>query len=210
MIRSEYRHFKTIIFDLGNVIIDLNWENWLDSFSVNGFSLTINDLNKLANRPYFLDFEIGQLTSEELLFHANKEFRTSWDINKFVPKWNGLLGSIPQSKLLMMEKLKDNHRVLILSNTNQIHQAEFDRRIHELTGKRTLNELVHRAYYSHHLGLRKPDKAIFTKLLELEDTLPEDIIFFDDTQENIDAAREIGIKGILIEHPEKLWDYFER
>jgi glucose-1-phosphatase len=206
MIISSLRDHKILVFDLGNVIIDLNWERWRSEFS--GLGLNSKDITVLTESSLFLDYEIGCISEEELLEGVNSTLELSLSMPDFVARWNMLLGEIPKKKLDLLKLLQSNYRVLVLSNTNALHVTEFNRRILEVTGF-ILDEWVDRTYYSNELGLRKPDSNIFEKVVEQENCLPQDMVFFDDNTANIQAASQLGMTAVHISHPDKLWEYFE-
>jgi len=120
--------------------------------------------------------------------------------------WNSFLGIIKLDKLHLMLALKEKFNVLILSNTNAIHQSAFDRRVGEHIPSKTMADLVHTAYYSHELGLRKPDPHIYQKVIDLQNLNPAKTIFFDDRLENITAAQDSGIQAIQVTYSDQILD----
>jgi putative hydrolase of the HAD superfamily len=105
-----------------------------------------------------------------------------------------------------MLDLKEKYNVLILSNTNAIHQRAFDRHIGEFIPSKTMADMVHTAYYSHELGLRKPDPHIYQKVIDLQNLNPAKTLFFDDRIENITAAQARGIQAIQVTYSDQILD----
>ena len=57
--------------------------------------------------------------------------------------------------------------------------------------------------------MKKPSPEIFRKVIEITGSAPEEVIFVDDTEENVRSAVNVGIKGVLFISPEKLREEFK-
>ena len=194
---------KNVVFDLGNVIIDLDIHRAdvaLKEMTGIGFSDANGD-----DLQTFLDFEMGKI--EEAIFlnyFIKKAARPiqAWDM---INAWNAMLLCIPEPRLDMIATLKNSYRTYFLSNTNETHLRWVDRYLSKNSKKyQSLESLVDKAFYSYKMGCRKPDKSIYTKMLEEGEINPSETIFFDDNADNIEAARLCGIHAILVKPDDEI------
>jgi putative hydrolase of the HAD superfamily len=98
--------------------------------------------------------------------------------------------------LEIIEILKNHFMVACLTNT-ELEIAEIGR----TTG---LFEPFHKAFLSVEMRMQKPDHEIYKRVLVDLDCLPDEVIFIDDKQENVQAAHELGMQGILFKNVEQL------
>lgn len=189
---------KNIIFDLGGVIIDID------------FQLSINALKKISplsdllqsegfKSPLFLDYEKGLLSDEEFRNEIKNRFQIEAPDSAIDEAWNALLGPIPQERIDILQKLKPHFRTFLLSNTNAIHIEGVEAILYQSHGIPKLDDLFEKAYYSHHIKERKPDPASFLYILETHGLKAEETLFLDDNLDNIHAAESLGIQVLHIQ-----------
>lgn len=99
----------------------------------------------------------------------------------------------------LVDRLTSRVRTALLSNTNAVHYARGIGANGSTPEFPTITRL-HARYASHLLGLAKPDPAIYRRVAELERVEPGRILFFDDTPENVEAARRAGWHAETIDH----------
>ena len=200
---------KTLIFDLGGVILDLSVAHTLDSFA---------DLSKMPREkvhdlylsaPGFLDYEKGAIDDRTFRDFVRKTYAISAADQDIDQAWNAMLRGIPAQKLDLLTRLQSEFQVFLLSNTNAIHIQHINEVI--LPGgkeNRTLDSYFHKAYYSHRMRKRKPDAEIFEQVIEENNLLPEQTLFLDDYAINIEGAKAVGIKTVHVTSPNLILDYF--
>lgn len=116
--------------------------------------------------------------------------------------WNMMLGSFSREKIEYIRTLREKgHRVVMLSNTNEGHWETIER-IFRYTVGVPLSEFFDELYLSFRMNLRKPEPEIFEALLRSEGVEAADCIFFDDSQENCDAALALGIEAVVMQRNE--------
>jgi FMN phosphatase YigB (HAD superfamily) len=103
-----------------------------------------------------------------------------------------------KSSLDFLESIKGKYRLFLLSNTNIIHFTAFKEILQKEAGKASLDEYFIKSYYSHEIKLRKPYKDIYEFILKDGDMKAEETLFIDDTIDNIEAAKKIGIQIHLL------------
>jgi putative hydrolase of the HAD superfamily len=197
-----------LIFDLGNVIIDIDYhrslgliKNQLPEYlhsKVDGFYLT--DFHKA--------YEKGQLDSPAFRNAVREYFEQNWDDRKVDELWNSLLGKIPGERLELVSKLRKNYQVGVLSNTNQIHIEAVYELLRMDHGLESFDPVFDRIFYSHEMGLAKPSPEIYTQMLSELGTTADRVIFFDDLEANVRGAASVGIRSVQVTGPNVIFDYF--
>ena len=202
------KEIDNYIFDLGEVIVHLTPDNVIYGFSKHT-TLPSTDLKKLlVNDPCLFDYETGRIDDDQFIEKVNQIYEMSLSSDDFEVIWNSMLHEIPIQKLQLLESLSVQAQTLVLSNTNAMHERGFESMIEGLTNGKRLADFVHHPYYSHHIGLRKPDVSSFQFLIDQHHLVPERTMFIDDKIENIEAARLVGLQTIHLTHPDNLYDYF--
>ena len=198
--------FDTIIFDLGNVIVDLNADLVLKRFAelVPRATKGIPDLIK--DTQLLIDYETGRLTTSEFIAATNTFLGADIAESDFSNAWNLMIGDIPLARLNLMKKLQKTHQVLILSNTNKLHEDFFDAQIQRDHGAKSMAEHVHHALYSHLIELRKPKADIYEYVIDKYLKEPSKALFLDDKLENVEAAIGTGIKSVQVQYPNQIFE----
>ena len=182
---------KTIIFDLGAVILNINYENTIDEFTKLGVKNAATFYSKKIQTDLFNQIETGMISSNEFLKALQTETNNA-NIKQVEKAWNAMLIDLPEERLQLIKKLKKNHTIYLLSNTNVIHINAFKK---QLGNKRWLAfiKLFDKIYLSHELGLRKPDVKIFEHVLKEQKLKAEEVFFIDDSPQHIAGAKKLGI-----------------
>ena len=200
---------KAIVFDLGNVIINLKDEKlwWKEHFT----SILQEDrLLGLRKSGFFHEYEKGNISNDEFLtgLHqiSKNDLVTKEDVRN---AWIYLLADIPLSRIELLRKLAQKHPLFLLSNTNDIHLDYILDGILENYGNPVFDEVFTQCFYSQKLRMAKPDIAIYQHVLNETNFDPNDILFLDDKQENLDAAQLLGIQTALVSHENDIHFYLE-
>ena len=200
---------KNIIFDFGGVILDIDPQLTVNELVKLGFS----DFDKLMT-PKFTEsiigkFERGILTPE--VFRAKLKEFLEIDITdqQLDDAWNSLLYDIPAERIEIIENVKKNYQIILLSNSNEIHYDLFVRDLQLRFGYREFDELFHKAYFSFDLHLLKPDPDIYEFVINQHGFTPGETLFIDDKIENIEAAKKLGLLTYQLEKPERVRDIFK-
>lgn len=199
---------KNIIFDFGGVVLDIDPQLTVNAFVKLGFK----SFDKLMS-PSFTDeiigkFERGILTPE--LFREKLKAYLELDVTdqKIDDAWNSLLYDIPSERIEVIEKVKKNYGIYLLSNSNEIHYDLFVRDLQLRFGYREFDELFDKAYFSFDLHMMKPNPEIYEFVMNQHGLVPEETLFIDDKTENIKAASNLGMRTYKLEKPERIRDIF--
>jgi len=184
---------KNIIFDLGNVIINIAPENTSDDMQKFGFA----DFHKsysLLNQTHLFDLlEKGEIAPEFFFEEINKQLINKINNEKIECAWNAMLLDFPEPRIKLIQQLTKKYRIFLLSNTNIIHYTKYAADFKHQFGFE-LDSLFEKAYYSFELGLRKPDKEIFEHVIQKSNLNPSETLFIDDSKDNIKTAVSLGFK----------------
>lgn len=189
---------RNIIFDLGGVLLNLDFQRTFRAFDALGVKNFQQYFQQAYSNPLFARLETGACTPEE--FYAGFRLETGLDISdaEIVDAWNAMLLDFREPAMQYVESLKKHYRIFLLSNTNQIHLEAF-REIHfRQFGHHGFDDYFEKAWYSHELGLRKPDAACFNEVLSRHNLDPLETLFVDDTVPNIEGAAKVGIQTCLL------------
>jgi glucose-1-phosphatase len=186
------RPIKNIIFDLGGVLINLDFDRSTRAFAALGFDHFEKMFSQFNANELFEKLEKGTISEDafyEVLKKAGKKDLTNEQI-KFA--WNSLLLDFREDSLSFLHALKKDYKLFLLSNTNSIHFDAFNLVLKEQTGLSSLDPLFTKAWYSHLIGLRKPYPEIFEFVQKDAGIQASETLFIDDTIDNIQAAQQLG------------------
>ena len=177
----------TIIFDFGDVFINLDKEGTINGLKKLGLSHWNEDLNQLN-----LQFEKGQISEENFLLGVQKHVPNA-SLDEILNAWNAVLLDFPLRRLEFLQKLTKKYRLFLLSNTDAIHIETFERE-NGVSFSRDFYMCFEKVYFSFEMGMRKPDAEIFNYVLKKHDLSAKRTLFVDDKKENTDAALSLGIQ----------------
>ena len=196
---ANYENIKTILFDLGGVLLDVSYERTVETFKQHGVT-NFDALYTQAKQDHLFDqFETGAISPAE--FRNEVRERTGIQLNDEAidRSWNAILGQLPQDRVDMIRLLKERYQVLLLSNTNAIHVEAFSQLIEEQNGIADFKGLFHGAYYSNELGMRKPHAEVFHHVLGIHGANPKSTLFIDDTKHHVDGSIAAGLNGYFLD-----------
>jgi len=185
---------KNILFDLGGVLLDLDFMAPVVAFRKLGLAEDHLDYRKAISDPVFLGFEQGNISPEafrdrirEILGNQNLEDA------EIDTAWCSMLGSVPAEKTELLKQLAPRYRLFLYSNTNVIHIGYFKRRFEKEHGL-PFESLFEKTFYSHDIHDRKPQISGYEKVVAKAGIHPGETLFVDDLVQNIEAAREFGFQ----------------
>jgi putative hydrolase of the HAD superfamily len=199
---------KNIIFDFGGVILDIDPQLTVDEFVRLGFS----DLEKLNSTEFTEEilgkFERGILTPEVFRDKLRSFLSINITDQQIDDAWNALLYDIPGIRIDIIEQVKSNYQIFLLSNSNEIHYDLFVRDLQLRFGYDEFDQLFNKAYFSFDLHLLKPNPEIFEFVINQHDLDFKTTLFIDDNIRNIEAAQKVGLSTYHLTKPERIRDIF--
>jgi putative hydrolase of the HAD superfamily len=189
---------KNIIFDLGNVLYDIDFEIMYKRFHELGIPNFENHFTLNQSDPLFFDLEKGFIDEVTFCSRFNQLYNLSLNKDQIIEAWNSLLIGFREKSLDWLKSNQSNFSLFLYSNTNQPHQdyflAQYTR---EIGGD--FNALFKKPYYSHEMGMRKPDPASFQYILDQEGLIAAETLFIDDNEPNIAAAASVGLQVLYLQ-----------
>ncbi len=190
-----YNHkITTLIFDLGGVIVDLDWERCVENFRKIGVSEMDALISTTLQRGFILQYERGEISSEEFRNEVRKYSDMDLTDDEINYAWTSLLVHVPEEKLQLLRELKKKYRVLMLSNTNELSFDFCEENFFNKNGFQT-DDYFDKCYLSYKMGMNKPDADIFETLLAEENLKAEECLFLDDGIQNVKTARALNINA---------------
>ncbi len=187
---------STIIFDLGGVILNLDYNRTIEAFKNLGQE-NFDELYTQANQNRTFDrFETGDITAKEFRDYIRTFLGNEITDLKIDEAWNEMLLDLPAERIDLLNQLKKRYKIYLFSNTNEIHLKKFRQIIEESFGyPDVLEETFHKTYYSHLIGRRKPNASAFQFILDENNLKPEEVVFIDDSIQHVQGASELGINA---------------
>lgn len=204
--KPDLQGIKNIVFDFGRVLLNINP------------LLTQEGLAELGYRPdsesagakddeIVVKLECGTITDDDFIdsvLSVVKEGATAQDI---IRVWNAMLLDFPENHIVTLRKLKKDYKIYLLSNSNSIHFNSYTATFRERYGVE-LGSLFEKMWFSFHIGIIKPDPAIFRFILKDEKLEPSETLFVDDTLIHVEAAKSLGIRGFHLTGTQDISDLF--
>ncbi len=180
---------KNIIFDLGDVLINLDKEALPKALTAYGAKAADPELLALSHA-----YEKGAISTDRFLVSAAERLGEPQK-ERLAAYWNQAILDFPEGRLTFLEALSAGgaYRMFLVSNTNDLHME----RVRKTMGMERyvrFQKCFEGFYLSHEIGLRKPDPGIFLRLLDSHGLLPEETLFIDDTLEHILSAAALGLQ----------------
>lgn len=182
------KDIKYIIFDLGNVLVNIHPDETLKALALHCGKETPEIKSFFLSKTH-LGFMDGSLTTEQFHQHFSEQYRCGISFNEFISIWNRLIGTAKEGIDKIIEQLSANFPLAICSNTDPLHWE---------IARSTLPFLKQFNHYflSFEMKCLKPDPLMFQKMLASLMASAEQCVFIDDTEENIIQARELGLRVI--------------
>lgn len=200
---------KAILFDFGNVIINIDVEKAILAFSELTFKSPARVNQLFADAEVFKKYETGYYSDDEFRDVIRQILSYPLNDQEIDKAWNALLLDVPKKRLDFLEYIKMKYPIYLLSNTNNIHIEQCKQYFRTKFGIPNFETIFSETFLSYKMGLWKPDYKIYDAAISKIGCKPEEILFLDDNQDNIDAATDLGIQCIKINPPDCFTEILE-
>ena len=192
------QNIKAVIFDFGGVILDIDFGKMNKAFT----RLGIKDFDEMYSQKnadhLFRHLEEGKLKDQEFYDAFRRSAQLNVSNDQIKNAWNALLTGYRKEALNTLRKIRHRYKLFLLSNTNSIHAAAFNKIYKEQIGEGTIEDYFDKVYYSHLIGCRKPGKEAFEYVLKENNLSAAETLFIDDSIQNIKPAEELGIQTVFL------------
>lgn len=188
---------KNLLFDLGGVIMDIKRQNCVDAFQALGLQRADEFFGQFSQKGPFLQLEAGQITVEQFHDAVRPHLQPGISDAQIDHAFCQFLVGIPVHRLRQLQQLRRRFKVYLLSNTNPIMWHS------RIAQEFAQDGLCREDYFdgmitSFEARALKPDAQIFRHAIEHLNIDPEETIFFDDSQSNLDTASTLGLYTALV------------
>ncbi|OLE46648.1 MAG: hypothetical protein AUG46_08950 [Acidobacteria bacterium 13_1_20CM_3_58_11] len=189
--------FRAIIFDIGGVLLRVDVSRAMDGLA-SGLSLTPQEVwSAIEKDPHWLDWQEGRISPRDWHLHITKRLGASLTFDQFTEVWNRALDPNPIHSEAFLEKLSQNYRLALLSNTDPIHMSNEEARF-------PFFRFFPMRIYSYRAGTSKPNPIIYRKALQACKVRAEEAVYIDDVAAYAEAAQGLGMSGIIFQSPAQL------
>ncbi len=206
--QTDLTNIKNIIFDLGNVLLNLDFDASIKAFRKLGLTEDVLDQKQTFSHPVFYELQTGKISPENFRKTAreilNNPIVTDQQIDD---AWSAMILDIPVNRVKILQELSKKYNIYLFSNTNKIHIDKFHAEF-KLQHGIDFPPLFVKDYYSHEIYDSKPGLSSFKKVIELSGVNPKETLFVDDLEENIIAAEQTGLKTFWLKEGMEMAEIF--
>ena len=181
---------KQIWFDFGNIFIPVHPENTKDQFERCGVQLSEAHFTELHHA-----FEVGEVSQHKFFQSLTASCKFLQSTQCVTQAWNSMLGDL-RDETLFLKKLGESYDLALVSNTNAAHIAAIAAASGPFLWKR-FTKTFDGLFLSHEIHERKPNASYFEKVAKAMNAEPDEVLFVDDTQSNLDGASALGFQTLL-------------
>jgi putative hydrolase of the HAD superfamily len=193
------KKIKNLVFDLGGVIMNLDVLKTINSFKELGIHNIVNNTGHAYQHSFFYEFEVGRVSEESFLDSLRNLSEHNLSNQEIINAWNQMILDMPKERVEFLNDLKTRYNIFLLSNTNSIHQKKYLDDFKE-DHQMSFNSIFKKAYYSHEIGIRKPDMEVFSFILNDSNLKASETIFIDDALSNIESAKNVGLQTYHVQN----------
>jgi putative hydrolase of the HAD superfamily len=190
------QNIKNIIFDLGGVLLNLDIAAAEKAFAEIGFQDFKQLFGKGQVTSFIKDYEVGAIDDDQFVKEIKKVVKAENADDVAIAAWNAMLLDFPAERIEFLHKLQTRYRLFLFSNTNSLHLQSFRKTYSAAFNQAILDDHFEKAYYSHEIKLRKPDKEAFDYVINDSKLNAAETLFIDDTLPNVEGARKAGLQAI--------------
>ena len=188
---------KVIYFDLGKVIVDFDPTVAVREV-MNITPLPHSEVTKfLTDDPSICEYETGRISTPDFYHCVLERLKLDVSLENFKQLWANIFLPEPLISESFLATLKKNYRLILLSNTNEIHY-EF------ILQKYPILRHIEEHVLSFQVGSMKPENQIYQFAIGKAGVAAEEIFFTDDRNENVEAARLAGLQAVQFRSEEQL------
>lgn len=200
------QNIKAIIFDLGGVLLNIDFSKASTAFKEIG----VTDIDEMYAQhtiiSLFKDLETGAIIEHDFYEAIKASSKKEITDEQIRNAWNALLLDFRKESMAALRQLKSKYKLFLLSNTNIIHLRAFNRIFETSLIEDAFKDYFDKVYFSHEIDCRKPDAEAYQIVLRENNLKAEETLFIDDSIANIEGAMAVGLQTILLDKGMKIED----
>lgn len=190
---------QALVFDLGNVLIDIDFMCCVGYWSRRAGVPPAKIIDRFRIDRHYKAFERGHLSPADYFDILRRQLGLKLNDSEMAAGWNRIiLGEKPGIRACILE-LKPHFPLFVLTNTNAVHAVEWG------TRHQGLLQHFNHVFISSAMGCRKPDAAVYERVIADIGVPAGQIAFMDDAPENVQGAKAVGMRAFLVKRPD---DFF--
>jgi putative hydrolase of the HAD superfamily len=203
-LKIDNTNVAAIIFDLGGVILNLDYHLTIKAFEKLGLANSSELFSQKSQSGFFDDFETGKISAQEFRKEIRKVLNKDVSDTEIDTAWNAMLLDFPTKRFDLISQISSTKRIFLLSNTNEIHMAWFKNYVNELFGVNVFFTLFEVAYLSNEMGMRKPNVEIFEHVISENNLDSKTTLFIDDSEQHLIGAKNANLQTHWLQPNEEI------
>jgi len=192
-------NIRNIIFDLGGVLLNIDYHRTINAFKALGLSDFNDFYNQAAQIKLFDHFDRGDISAGEFRDALRRISGLPLSDEQIDSAWNAMLLDFPDRRIKLLESVRKNYRTFLLSNTNTIHYRAYMSYLKNRFGFSDLGALFEKQYLSYEMGMRKPDSEAFELILSGNNLQASETLFIDDSYQHVKGAADAGLPAVYLD-----------
>jgi epoxide hydrolase-like predicted phosphatase len=181
-----------LLFDMGGVVLEVDFEKVFEHWARTN-NLAIEQIKqRFAMDEAYQLHEKGLISGTQYFAHLRSTLNLTADDVTLTAGWNAIFGNEINLALDAIDKVRDRYRCFAFTNTNTVHQEYWERE------HPRIRQSFDHIFVSSEMGLRKPDLQAFAHILKQTSTKAEAMLFFDDSNENVEGALSAGLQVVQV------------
>ena len=201
------QNISAIIFDLGGVLIDVDYNKTIRAFEKLGIENARELYSQQSQSTLFNEIECGEISPIEFLTELSKRTQKDLSLLEIKDAWNAIIGAYNKRIIPLLRSLKKEYKLFVLSNTNTIHIDKANEEWNKISSL-SMKSFFDKVYLSHEIGDRKPNGSVFKNLCAEQNLKPSETLFIDDSIQHIESAERMGLKTHHLKSMESLYELF--
>lgn len=195
---------KNIIFDLGGVLLNIDFNKTRKAFENLGVKDFDSFYTKETADPVFEALETGHISNDGFYAAMQPHCNPGTSFGQVQQAWNEILLDFREESVAHLKALKQRYDLYLLSNTNSIHHTAFTEIFKKQFKGDVFDGYFTKAYYSHEMQRRKPYTDTYVYVINDAGISPSETLFIDDACANIEGAAKAGLQTKLLLPGEKI------
>jgi len=186
---------KTILMDIGRVLVSVDFNRFITK-CIKRSNKSRKEIERyLTNSKLIKDYGLGKVKTKDFLKRFKSELSYKGNLSDLKKIWGDIFIPINQN-INLIKKISPKYQLIAISNTNPLHA--------QIISKMNIYKLFNKTILSYKVSFSKPDPAIFKEALKKANSNINECIYIDDQEENIMAAKKLGLKSKQIKKPSQL------